>query len=719
MSTVLEAGQFEQLVREVTQQIQSNSQGVGELNEVTSLSGINSLPTLRNGDEVVVVPISLLEKPAVDAAARADAAANEALQKANNAVTEAQTAINQAVSNANDTAEHPTKVGEDNYVYIWDKENKAYNKTSIYVRGEGFKISKVYASVEEMNADTAHGLKEGDFALINTNDVENPENAQIYVVDKDGTYQFLVDMSGAIGFTGKTPQIEVGVISTGANRQDSGATITENGKDEEGNPKYLLNIKIPTLTIQDLTSEEIAQLQEPSRKMIEQLEATDIAVKTSEETRVNAESARRVAESDRQSAENERKSAESARKEAESARVSAENIRKSNETARINNDTTREGNEQARILAENTRVASENARNQAEQGRKDAESARVETERTRANSESTRQANEQNRQSAESVRANAESIRISKEDTRNASEATRESNEATRKTNETARVNAESERTTEYATLKADILAATKNANDAASESRNTPIIQNGNWWIWSVEQDKYVDSGTLATGKSPQIVNGTWWTWDEAKGELVDTGQSVSAEYQLTKEKVEGVLTGNVSSHTHDVYVTKVDGKGLSEADFTNAEKEKLAFLENYDDTELRNALGAIKIPTKVSELQNDQKYVTESEMTSKGYASNTDLEEGLSAKQDKNLYFTEVAASVWVEDTTYADFSYRCDIPCTGVTGNMYAEVVFGLEESTSGEYAPVCETKKDVVSIWSAKNQAIIIPTILITK
>lgn len=41
-----------------------------------------------------------------------------------------------ATESALDTANHPTYVGTDNYVYVWNKENKVYNKTDIYVKGD-------------------------------------------------------------------------------------------------------------------------------------------------------------------------------------------------------------------------------------------------------------------------------------------------------------------------------------------------------------------------------------------------------------------------------------------------------------------------------------------------------------------------------------------------------------------------------------------------------
>ena len=55
--------------------------------------------------------------------------------------------------------------------------------------------------------------------------------------------------------------------------------------------------------------------------------------------------------------------------------------------------------------------------------------------------------------------------------------------------------------------------------------------------------------------GKSPIIKNASWWIWDEQSGAYKDSGMSVSSQYTLTKGAVEGVLTGDVSSHTHSAY--------------------------------------------------------------------------------------------------------------------------------------------------------------------
>lgn len=56
--------------------------------------------------------------------------------------------------------------------------------------------------------------------------------------------------------------------------------------------------------------------------------------------------------------------------------------------------------------------------------------------------------------------------------------------------------------------------------------------------------------------GEAPIIRNGTWWVYDNSLGDYVNTGVSVSSDYELTRAKVEDVLTGNVTSHTHDQYL-------------------------------------------------------------------------------------------------------------------------------------------------------------------
>ena len=96
-------------IQQVLNAIKAESQGVQELETVDSLNGVNSLPGVK-GDELVNVPMTLLQKPATEAAAAANEAAqaaNMAAQSANAAAstaTEAKNAANTAATAANEAA---------------------------------------------------------------------------------------------------------------------------------------------------------------------------------------------------------------------------------------------------------------------------------------------------------------------------------------------------------------------------------------------------------------------------------------------------------------------------------------------------------------------------------------------------------------------------------------------------------------------------------------
>lgn len=88
--------------------------------------------------------------------------------------------------------------------------------------------------------------------------------------------------------------------------------------------------------------------------------------------------------------------------------------------------------------------------------------------------------------------------------------------------------------------------------------------------------------------------------------------------------QRIKLLVTNNVSSK-----VDKVDGKGLSTNDYTNAEKTKLAGIADgaqknvQPDWSLTSGDGAIKnkptVPTKTSQLANDSYYQTEYDVNTK----------------------------------------------------------------------------------------------------
>ena len=85
--------------------------------------------------------------------------------------------------------------------------------------GMGFSIAKTYPSIADLEGDTAPtGIESGQFAIINNNNVDDSDNARVYVWN-GVVYAFVTDLSGANGITG--PRGATGYIgsrgATGSN----------------------------------------------------------------------------------------------------------------------------------------------------------------------------------------------------------------------------------------------------------------------------------------------------------------------------------------------------------------------------------------------------------------------------------------------------------------------------------------------------------------------
>ena len=79
----------------------------------------------------------------------------------------------------------------------------------------------------------------------------------------------------------------------------------------------------------------------------------------------------------------------------------------------------------------------------------------------------------------------------------------------------------------------------------------------------------------------------------------------------------------------------------------------------------------------------------------------------------------FNDVAASTWVEDATYTDYGYKCELTISGVLSTDYASVIFAHTEAISGNYSPICLTSTDKVTIYSKVNTSITISNITIKR
>ena len=182
--------------------------------------------------------------------------------------------------------------------------------------------------------------------------------------------------------------------------------------------------------------------------------------------------------------------------------------------------------------------------------------------------------------------------------------------------------------------------------------------------------------------GKSPIIKNASWWIWDEQSGDYKDSGMSVSSEYTLTKGAVEGVLTGDVSSHTHSQYA------------LTSA------------------------IPTKVSDLTNDSGFLTthqsldgyvnevQPDGTQSGNGIANITKEGKILKVTKATFLTEhqsladYATKTWVGEQGFATGT----IPTN--TSQLTNDSGFLTQQSLNGYWNQLYVDERDgngIADIW----------------
>ena len=517
--------------------------------------------------------IDSLSKASEDAAVAALEAANkanEAADKANQAVEEIEGIIDDAIAatdKAEEIASNPPKIVDGDW-WIYDYDTKQYVNTGIAAIGDAFTYKKEYPSVEAMEADWGTAdVKLGEYVLINTNDVEDPDDAKVYLKTQEG-WKFIVDLSGMQGIQGWSAY-EVAV--------KHGFVGTEE--------EWVQSLKQPAL---DAAAEALDAKA--------QVEATEQAVKEAEALRVTAEQGRVANERTRTIDENTRRANESARqtwetqrREAEDTRIAAEISRKSEEEIRKTNEANRVSAESSRASAETLRASAEAERNTNEQKRIEEETKRISSEEERVAAETERVDNEDARIAAETTRDTAEQERIANEATRQANEAVRETQEAAREKNTADAITAVNEAKTAAQQATTNATTAANNANTQAARAKeyadNPPKVgEDGYWYLWDEVNDVYVNTGWPSSGillkgslNSPEDLNdivdpqlsdsyivGTdlyFWNGTEwvNMGRFQGPQGEPGKDAELSKAAIEAVLVGEVTTHTHDTrYYTK-----------------------------------------------------------------------------------------------------------------------------------------------------------------
>lgn len=207
----------EQDYQEIVARLKTESQGVGDVPNAETLTGISSLPAYQEVEgqdmpKIVRAPLTLLAAPALEAADKANAAATKAesnataaqtaansanekaglaaqaasdanaakegaetaTQSANNAASNAEekaAAANTAAQDAEKVANNPTYIGKDHYVYVYNKDTESFNKTDIYCKGEpgsSFRVAGEYDTLEALKSAIPDGSAVDGFMAVGT-----------------------------------------------------------------------------------------------------------------------------------------------------------------------------------------------------------------------------------------------------------------------------------------------------------------------------------------------------------------------------------------------------------------------------------------------------------------------------------------------------------------------------------------------------------------------
>lgn len=234
-------------------------------------------------------------------------------------------------------------------------------------------------------------------------------------------------------------------------------------------------------------------------------------------------------------------------------------------------------------------------------------------------------------------------------------------------------------------------------------------------------EVDNHADNATVLANNAVATANNAVATANEAK----TTAQT--AENNANS----AVDTANAANATADE--AKAIAQGSQRAIGFATLQAAITALNGYSNTQLKVGDNVYIVETGVPDL-----WVAAVEQNSVAYnyttndAFNDDLVENTLVQVGyyKFAYLESdgkpctvawqnmtVAASDWVASTEFADFPYEAKIILTDfVNFSSIPQVVFGLTEATSGNYAPICKAGDKGVYIYSKVNTSITLPTVV---
>lgn len=242
--TTITPEDLQKIAAETKKILAAESKELSQYEEVSSLSNLTSLPGIfQSGSTMKLVRVALSVLKGIDGKTVEFSASATAIQWRYVGETEWNTLIDIALLKGakGDAGEKVVfRKGESGIEWKYESEEDTAYKTLVSMDD----IKLKYSDLSE--ADKAELTKKPILATVNAQSGSTPSGSFASDgEDENGNPKYILNLTVQKGDKGEPPVFEVGSVTTGLPSSEASVELTPNGETPEGNPKYIMDISIP------------------------------------------------------------------------------------------------------------------------------------------------------------------------------------------------------------------------------------------------------------------------------------------------------------------------------------------------------------------------------------------------------------------------------------------------------------------------------------------
>lgn len=242
--TTITPEDLQKIAAETKKILAAESKELSQYEEVSSLSNLTSLPGIfQSGSTMKLVRVALSVLKGIDGKTVELSASSTAIQWRYVGESEWNTLIDIALLKG-DKGDAGEKVvlrkGESGIEWKYESEEDTAYKALVSMDD----IKLKYSDLSE--ADKAELTKKPILATVNAQSGSTPSGSFASDgEDENGNPKYILNLTVQKGDKGEPPVFEVGSVTTGLPSSEASVELTPNGETPEGNPKYIMDISIP------------------------------------------------------------------------------------------------------------------------------------------------------------------------------------------------------------------------------------------------------------------------------------------------------------------------------------------------------------------------------------------------------------------------------------------------------------------------------------------